>query len=539
MHDPRPEKQEEGQSGNFSPFVAFCFTINYILGTGFLTIPWAYVQGGLLLSSVVTLMVGLFSDMAKNFLLETMARAEVMLDDQLNWKDSCDTDDCHGDNEDSERDPLVEIGSSAANYATIHSTAITSLQSAAAGATTINTNSSNDHPLLVKDRKFEVNTLCRLYLGNIGQHLYTTSVCLYIYCALWAFTSVFASAMSKALPLHAVWQYLNSGSNAGNMSDENDHDNDDYFVYAMIYALMVVPLTCLELQEQVLIQVLLTGARFLLLALMLMTSPYCSSIAADAAAASIDDWNNNDDTTTAAPLIRLSGIDKMLPIMVFAHIFQHGVPDLSQPVANKKQLSPIFRSACMFTSLSYLTIGLTIGSAFQDMDGTGVQQSSNLNWDACKSVQDNLVIRVISYYIVCFPALDVISAFPLNAITLGNNMFGAFYGEYLYKVENNRWIRTRFRLLASIPPIVFAIFERELGKITDYAGTTGFVMGYSFPALLYIQSRAMAQKRGFPIHTYYASYACSYPMATFVCVFGLSMVGYVLYCLILTKNSAS
>jgi hypothetical protein len=30
----------EPHHAGFSPFVAFCFTINFILGTGFLTIPW-------------------------------------------------------------------------------------------------------------------------------------------------------------------------------------------------------------------------------------------------------------------------------------------------------------------------------------------------------------------------------------------------------------------------------------------------------------------------------------------------------------------
>ena len=32
----------------------------------------------------------------------------------------------------------------------------------------------------------------------------------------------------------------------------------------------------------------------------------------------------------------------------------------------------------------------------------------------------------ISYLIVLFPPLDVVSAFPLNGLTLGNNMLTAF-----------------------------------------------------------------------------------------------------------------
>ena len=76
-----PPKKPEG----FSPFVAFCFTINYILGTGFLTIPWAYVQGGLALSTALMVIVCVFADMAKDYILETIARAEAMLDEQMRW----------------------------------------------------------------------------------------------------------------------------------------------------------------------------------------------------------------------------------------------------------------------------------------------------------------------------------------------------------------------------------------------------------------------------------------------------------------------
>ena len=50
----------------FSPLVAFCFTINYILGAGFLTIPWAFVQSGLVLSSIMLIISAVGSDIAKD-----------------------------------------------------------------------------------------------------------------------------------------------------------------------------------------------------------------------------------------------------------------------------------------------------------------------------------------------------------------------------------------------------------------------------------------------------------------------------------------
>jgi hypothetical protein len=63
-------KEEKSPSG-FSPFVAFCFTINYILGAGFLTIPWAFVQSGLVLSSIMLIVSAIGSDIAKDLYVDS------------------------------------------------------------------------------------------------------------------------------------------------------------------------------------------------------------------------------------------------------------------------------------------------------------------------------------------------------------------------------------------------------------------------------------------------------------------------------------
>ena len=150
------------------------------------------------------------------------------------------------------------------------------------------------------------------------------------------------------------------------------------------------------------------------------------------------------------------------------------IPGLSDPVANKKALGTIFRFTSVFTSFAYSVIGIVMGSAF----GKGIQESSNLNWKGfgrSKNEEDgdsSWLAEMAAFYIILFPALDVLSAFPLNAITLGNNMFGAYYGDKVHEVEHtNRGAKITFRLLASVPPVIGALFVRELGEITDYVGT--------------------------------------------------------------------
>jgi hypothetical protein len=155
--------------------------------------------------------------------------------------------------------------------------------------------------------------------------------------------------------------------------------------------------------------------------------------------------------------------------MVFAHIFHHSIPGLAHPIANKvraerncdvikqhlmffftylstkpqKALVPVFRATVVCCTVLYIWIAVVLASAF----GQDMEQSSNLMWKhhhAVSAVDDqpggastssSWLYKAISWYVVCFPALDVVSAFPLNAITLGNNLLGALYGRRTHEFE--------------------------------------------------------------------------------------------------------
>lgn len=244
--------------------------------------------------------------------------------------------------------------------------------------------------------------------------------------------------------------------------------------------------------------------------------------------------NEEHDNSNKVENFRWAGVTKTLPILIFATIYHHSIPGLAHPAADKRAIGHVFTATNVFTVTAYLVLGLSLGSAF----GKGIEQSSNLNWSYFHAQtghlddQGNLVgaapwTRAVSIYIMLFPAIDVVSAYPLNAITLGNNLFGAAYGKRIHEVEKNRWLRTGFRLLASIPPIIFAVFVRELGVITDYAGTTGFLLAITFPAALYIFSRRIAVKRQFAPDTFYTSYGSTIPTAKFMLCTGIFMVVFV------------
>ena len=540
-------------ASGFSPVVAFCFTINYILGTGFLTIPWAFVQSGLILSTLLMVVSAILSDISKDYLLETMARAEAMLDDQMHWIAGHDDNDEVEDpkkkqgrlllpptsREEREKQRLLikqrqqQSGDEDAEQEMTHYDSIDKTpknsngkkkygHSASLPTDMHNNNHNHVHfqtdgavmvlpaeppKYLVKQRKFEVNALCRVFLGKYGLQSYTVIICLYLMGALWAYTSVFASAMATALPWFG-----------------NGDEGFNYLCYAILFGCVVVPLSCLELDEQVPLQVFLTLCRFLMFFLMIGTS----HLAAD------DDQEASDNIAQPADNFRLAGIAKTLPVLMFATIFHHSIPGLTHPVGDKRKVGKIFTATNTFTVAAYVTLGITLGATF----GNGIEQSSNLNWSTFHAgtgyIDENGNVvgaawwtHAVSFYIMLFPAVDVVSAFPLSAITLGNNLFGAAYGKRIHEVEGNRCLRTCYRLLASVPPIIFGICVRELGTITDYTGTSGFLIALCFPAILFMCSRARAKEHHFRLDTYYSSYGSSVSMAKCVFLFGIFMMVFV------------
>jgi len=166
-------------------------------------------------------------------------------------------------------------------------------------------------------------------------------------------------------------------------------------------------------------------------------------------------------------------VSSLLPVTVYAFIFHHSVPVLSQPMADTRRLSLMFTVAFAGIFASYVSIGLAVGGFF----GGSVASSCNLEWSGyvgCMAAPSGYVAAtglgslltdvlpprpvlgaaaaacnssatwaaectdvaarpwwatVIAFIVVTFPAVDVLSAYPLKAITLGNNLMGAVFGE--------------------------------------------------------------------------------------------------------------
>jgi hypothetical protein len=176
------------------------------------------------------------------------------------------------------------------------------------------------------------------------------------------------------------------------------------------------------------------------------------------------------------------GLYIFLPIACYAFIYHHSIAGLSHPVRDKKLLGSIFLTTFIICAVAYGSIAVLVATYF----GPHMAQSSNLEWhDYGKGMA---FPRAVALFILIFPALDVASAFPLNAITLGNN-FLSMRDTKPSRPPARRMV-VAFRLLAALPPIFAGFFVRDLGRISEFAGTVGVIITLVFPAALNLMSRS-------------------------------------------------
>ena len=111
-------------------------------------------------------------------------------------------------------------------------------------------------------------------------------------------------------------------------------------------------------------------------------------------------------------------------------------------------------------------------------------------------------LHVLSYYLIFFPSLDVMSAFPLMVHCMVNNLYLIITGRDTS--EKPRWrydwlFRFTLRFVSAILPLLAAMGIANLIYILKYAGLFGFAIALFFPAILQLTSIYSCNKT-FKVH---------------------------------------
>ncbi|KAF0713431.1 Aste57867_4332 [Aphanomyces stellatus] len=376
-----------GASSNYSPVIAYSFTVNYILGVGSLGVPYALYKAGIVFGSALLVFVSFVSYITVMWVSETTTRAREL--DAKNSKTKLLRDPYH-------------------------------------------------FP--------EVTTLCDRFLGVVGATLYQVCLLGLMYGGLLGYSQVFVNSIVSQLPVF-------DGSNA---------------VVAAIFGIIVVPLSCVDLNEQIHVQVAMAIVRFFALTTMVVSASVALFTDAKDSGAL---YPIQTPYTSEVPFVDFKSFGLLFSTTVFSQLFQHSVPGLLAPLARKDQAkaSSIFGYALLTTTLFYLALSLSCCYYF----GPKISSSVNLNWASFTwGIEGTMPIwaRFLSFLVVLFPALDTLSVFPLIAITLGDNLVASLK-------------------VAAIPPLVIAVLVTDLSVTLQFSGIFGIYVAFITPALLQLFSQ--------------------------------------------------
>mgnify|MGYP002005834364 CR=1 FL=1 len=209
---------DEGD-GSMAPGYAVIFCLNYMMGSGYLTLPRAFADAGLVWGLSILVAVSIGATAAAECLLDCMARA--------GWIAAARA--------------LPESGGSFCRVPLdAPSPPVTRLQREA-------------------PRPVQLPDLCALYLGDAGYAAYVTLISGYMLGSLWCYAAIFAAALEANL--------APSG----------------HVLYVGLFALFVVPLSLKDLADQKAVQTLLAFGRVVMLAVMLIgVAPQAAALRVDA-----------------------------------------------------------------------------------------------------------------------------------------------------------------------------------------------------------------------------------------------------------------
>jgi hypothetical protein len=296
------------------------------------------------------------------------------------------------------------------------------------------------YSMAIRGRIHEISELCRIFLGRRLLIFFTATTAFDLYGITWAMAAIFGQTMSDKLPMTG--------------------HGGDYQYYLLIFAAITIALTCIPIIDQLWIQLCFLVARTIMVLLMIAT-------VAVGYASNVPQFGEQMGPEKNVPCADFSNLIVLIQVCIFSTAFQFAVPGLSGVSRNKKVMLEVFGSAVSYVFVTLVILCLMLAIFFGPQN---IAKSSNINWidyhggtwNGTGDFHRAPWASAISYYIVLFAAIDGLAVFPLIAVSLGDILLHAFYGENCHVYQHDWRRRILFRLLASIPQTIGAMFVSDL-----------------------------------------------------------------------------
>ncbi|KNC56302.1 uncharacterized protein AMSG_02272 [Thecamonas trahens ATCC 50062] len=488
-----------GESRSYGGLVTLSIIVNYVLGVGLLALPYVFRVAGIGLAVVAIVIGGIFTHITAMLVAEAedlskraLRNGSLVLPGSVFSSHVCSSSPVL-----TETSPMLRrtTAASAPSAIAVNSGDVEVLSATAGAAPRL------DPPLEVVD-------MVHLYYGPRVRVAYIIGLGTYLVGGLWAYTAIFAVALGAAFPLKFA---VAPEHRAGLTCDAHAGFESDcelvYLVYIAVFAAIVIPLSFVDAASQWLVQIVLTVARYVTIAMMMIipvAALYTDSVDAAPGAPA----HPPHIAPGADDLFRWTGTGLALLTGLYSLVFQHSVPGILAPHRNKASIPLVL--ALSIASISILYIGLGIASALYF--GESTQPSINVNYSTFRYGRADgtnvpLWGKICNDIIVLFPGISSISTYPLIALTLANSALVTLPLSITGAPGSAKRARATWvtRAAVAIPPVVGAVFVRNLTTILSYAAILAIAIGLVMPAGIWLGAVRHAAAHGIDRVAPYAS----------------------------------
>jgi len=329
----------------------------------------------------------------------------------------------------------------------------------------------------ITDRRLDASKVVQVLLGDKFGYAFLVILYIYLIGTETAYAAIFATIFAANIPLG-----FNDHCEVDKYSGVYNSCKPNYWFFLMIFSVLTIYLTIKGFKEQRWFQALMSIMRFLVIGLVLLTCFYAIGTGSHLS----DDKSNPLDLPK---LITPPLIGRALPAILFANLFLIQMPSIAVQVKNKPTILPrIGRSVIITVFFMFAALGLVFPVAAHEVPSLSTLAYEN--YSAGHSLADRPVwTYIVEYFILLFPALDVVSSFPLCSVVIADNIANVVYNSSESQLKGK--VLLFIKLGASLPPLVIAFFESDLGVIIDWTGLFGFFLMIFMVFILHISAKGL------------------------------------------------
>eukprot|EP01083_Nonionella_stella_P015446 43235_1 len=463
--DDTPIDEDATPQHKYSLFVAICFSLNYSIGSGILGLPYEYFQSGYILGSLSLIYLGVLTYITYTFVMNGMQRAEAITSLSHHFGMTR-----HKLLTDPEYTKGMLSGTSPQTLRSLY------------GYTR---------------NEYQLSELIGMFCGKRWKICYDVFYGISLIIALWSYSALFGISLARNIGIPGI-------SDACDITEGVTAEcRGLYSLYVCIFWIWTVIITSMDFTEQQGIQVGAAVARICIISLMIITSIglIYSSWAYDGS-----EYVMTSPTAEYAKGVsawKWSGMAYMIAVSAFAYGNQYCVTDIIQPlsVADRQKQHELWSLSILICAIVYVLSGITISLYF----GNTTESPCTLGWKGFMGFEYTETQPVwavmIAWCIVLFPAIDIASAYPLNAGTLANTLEAAFMPKNIthrslnpihamtVQSSRSRWYKIVFRVLVCTITAILALIEWNFDLILAVSGAFGLLAVYGGPCILEWKSR--------------------------------------------------